>query len=205
MARVSYSPLITEASGSVADTVFSRWKGRDYIRARVTPANPNTTAQQNVRNSLARCVELWQSIESDEKSRWDDYASPYQMSGYNKFMSANRADEQDDELLKFMPHNEDADPVTGFSASTGAGEGEIDLTWSDPGTYTTGEVLVVTRESGTNEFVVQDEDSTLVTAESLTISGLTANTEYDVYICAYEQGSDEYSESQADTATSGTA
>ena len=39
--------------------VFAKWKGRQYRRAYVIPANPNTTKQQEVRQNLANAVTLW--------------------------------------------------------------------------------------------------------------------------------------------------
>lgn len=53
MAKVT-SPLMSlDASGTVADAlVFSKWKGRNYVRQHVIPSNPQSTAQQAVREAL---------------------------------------------------------------------------------------------------------------------------------------------------------
>lgn len=42
-----------DASGTLAQTLTaSKWKGRNYIRQRIIPANPDTAGQQTVRSSL---------------------------------------------------------------------------------------------------------------------------------------------------------
>jgi len=132
MARITFSPLLVAASGKVADTVFSRWKGRPYIRSRVTPANPNSAAQQLQRNSLTYAVLQWQSLPADVKARWNEYASPYSKSGFNFWCHFNVPSEvhADDLELKMTPPNKDVDGPTDFAAATGSGAGEIDCTWT---------------------------------------------------------------------------
>ena len=45
-----------DTSGSIAKTItFSKWRGRNYVRQTVKPANPNTIAQQGQR-AIARLV-----------------------------------------------------------------------------------------------------------------------------------------------------
>jgi hypothetical protein len=53
MAKVT-SPLMSlDASGSIAGALtFSKWKGRNYVRQLVIPANPRTTGQQTSREAL---------------------------------------------------------------------------------------------------------------------------------------------------------
>jgi len=53
MAKVSAPFLSLDASGTVASTLTaSKWKGRNYMRLRIIPANPQTSAQQVVRSVL---------------------------------------------------------------------------------------------------------------------------------------------------------
>lgn len=53
MAKVTAPFLSLDASGTFGKTLTaSKWKGRNYMRQRVIPANPNTTAQQIVRSAL---------------------------------------------------------------------------------------------------------------------------------------------------------
>jgi len=53
MAKVSAPFLSLDASGTVASTLTaSKWKGRNYMRLRIIPANPQTSGQQDVRSIL---------------------------------------------------------------------------------------------------------------------------------------------------------
>lgn len=53
MSKVSAPFLSLDASGTVASTLTaSKWKGRNYMRLRIIPANPQTSGQQTVRSVL---------------------------------------------------------------------------------------------------------------------------------------------------------
>jgi len=53
MAKVTGPLMSLDASGTVANTTtFSKWKGRNYVRLRVIPQNPQSVAQQAVRSAL---------------------------------------------------------------------------------------------------------------------------------------------------------
>lgn len=53
MAKTSAPFLSLDASGTVASTLTaSKWKGRNYMRLRIIPANPKTAGQQAVRSIL---------------------------------------------------------------------------------------------------------------------------------------------------------
>lgn len=199
MARITFSPLVTAASGKVKDTVFSRWKGRAYIRARVTPANPQSAAQTLVRNSLSRCVDMWQSNVSKIKTAWNLYASPYSMSGYNKFMSANRADEQAANELQTTPVNTDVLPVDTYTAVSGGASGEIDLAWDNGTVGATYKVFVMVRKAGDDFFTVESDGAVLTSVKSLTLTGLAAGISYQVYLSNEENTDDLFSESVSDT------
>lgn len=182
MSLVKFTPIVSDARGKIGDAVFSSWKGRAYIRTRVDPANPNTAAQQAVRNSLARCVELWQYLEEQVQNDWGDKALPYRYSGFNLNMSQNRADEQAGNLILLSYQHPDITPMTDFAAVTGVGvSGDIDCSWTDPGQGAGYYAYVATREVGTNIWVVQSKDTVLTSAAAVTLSGLNPAKTYDVY------------------------
>jgi len=133
MARITFGPMIVAASGKVGDTVFSRWKGRPYIRSRVTPANPKTALQVKQRTRLTNAVLHWQNLPQDIKDRWGEYASPYAMSGYNKWCDVNIPAmwHADDESPLITPANKDLAGPTDFAAVTGVATKEIDCTWTE--------------------------------------------------------------------------
>jgi len=69
------SPLLSSASGSVAGNVFSRNAGGNYVRARAKPTNPNTPAQQAVRDAMRQLVNAWTNMLTDpQREAWNTYA-----------------------------------------------------------------------------------------------------------------------------------
>lgn len=53
MAKVTGPLMSLDASGTVANTVvFSKWKGRNYVRQRVVPSNPHSADQEAARNMV---------------------------------------------------------------------------------------------------------------------------------------------------------
>lgn len=186
MARITFGPMIVDCRGSVGDTTFSSWKGINYIRSRVTPANPNTVAQQNQRNKLKYSVFQWQQLATDIKTRWNEYASPYSRSGYNFWCDNNIpamavADAVD---LHYTPANKDLAGPTDFAAATGGSSGEINCTWS---TGKTGALIyievIVFKASSTYYDIaleVKSHEAVLSSVGSVTISGLVAGQDYTV-------------------------
>ncbi len=129
MARITLSPLIVDIRAKVSDIVFSKWRGINYIRSRVVPSNPQTVAQVDVRNSLARCVDLWQGAQVTIMGAWNYVASGKPYSGFNRFVSENRVDEQSQIAIDASPTT-DVVSVTAFSAATGTATKEIDVTFT---------------------------------------------------------------------------
>jgi len=141
MAKISLSPLVVDIRNKVADMVFSKWRGINYVRSRVTPSNPNTQAQQDVRNSLARCVDMWQGLTAVWKAGWAYVASGKSYSGYNRMCSENRAKEEAQNPITASPAT-DVTSLDTFTAATGTATKEIDITFT-PGTIPAGSKLQV--------------------------------------------------------------
>jgi len=75
-------------SGKVGKAgVFATWKGRQYRRSWVKPANPKTPAQQAVRNNFKNAVAEWQGFSIYQKTAYNNLATPYQISGFNLWVS----------------------------------------------------------------------------------------------------------------------
>ena len=69
------SPIFAQASGSIAGTVFSRNAGGMYVRSRANPTNPNTGAQQAVRDAMRNLVFAWSNtLTNAEREAWNSYA-----------------------------------------------------------------------------------------------------------------------------------
>lgn len=85
-------PLMSlDASGSVAGTiVFSKWKGRNYVRQLVTPANPKTALQVSTRAMMKFLSRQWTpELTAGNKATWEDDAAAMAASPFNAFIRTN--------------------------------------------------------------------------------------------------------------------
>ncbi|MBA7700986.1 hypothetical protein ES703_109712 [subsurface metagenome] len=63
--------------------VFAKWKGRQYRRAYVIPANPKTTMQQIVRGYFTNAIAAWHTYHSIQRLVYSYLATGLVMSGMN--------------------------------------------------------------------------------------------------------------------------
>lgn len=88
------SPIFSDIRNKLGDNVvFSMWKGRQYMRSYVKPANPNSVAQQANRQHMQLLVARYQTyIKTDGAlvTLWNAAALPQLISGYNRFIKGMR-------------------------------------------------------------------------------------------------------------------
>ena len=70
------SPIVSQASGSLAGLTFSHTRGSKYIKARTTPTNPNSQRQAIVRAAMGVLGPVWgQTLTQLQRDGWRLYAS----------------------------------------------------------------------------------------------------------------------------------
>jgi hypothetical protein len=90
MARTTAPLLSWSASGQIAQTqVYSRWKGRGYVRRYVIPANPNTTDQQETRNTFKWLNNFARYLPAGSIDAWTLYAANAQITERNAIIKQN--------------------------------------------------------------------------------------------------------------------
>ena len=89
MARTTGPLLSMDASGTVGGSlVFSKWKGRNYVRKHVVPHNPQTALQTGVRSGMAFCSKWASSDKTTTKAIWQTKANNDKISPHNAFVKA---------------------------------------------------------------------------------------------------------------------
>lgn len=79
-----------EAAGTFGGSaVFSRWKGRAYVRTKVTPTNPKSALQVSARQMLAFLSQQWKEISEPNQATWYERAFQKQVSYYHAYISLN--------------------------------------------------------------------------------------------------------------------
>jgi hypothetical protein len=92
MVKVYGPALSIDASGTLAKTmVFSKWKGRSYVRSHVNPAQPRTGPQVGVRAMFSFLAKQWASLTSANKTSWEVLAKQFNVSPFNASTHVNQA------------------------------------------------------------------------------------------------------------------
>lgn len=124
MVKLAAPVLSLDASGKLGGAiVFSKWKGRNYARALVTPANPKSGPQVGMRAMLTFLSQIWDGLTDANKSTWLDAAGKDAISSFNAFVRFNLRRWRDFNT----PTKEDppAEVSTAPSAATGVATPDI--------------------------------------------------------------------------------
>lgn len=90
MVRVTAPGMSLDASGTLAGAlVFSKWKGRNYIREHVIPANPRSGGQVGIRAMFKFLTQIWDGLSQATKDDWLDRAANGVYSTFNAYLSYN--------------------------------------------------------------------------------------------------------------------
>lgn len=119
MAKVQGPLLSMGGSGQVGQShVYSRWKGRPYVRRYVIPANPQSTEQTKTRGVFTLLNDLWRIAPAAFVAPWTAFAQGKVLTNRNAFLSKN---------VHFLrPKGDDpADSLEGMFLSPGAKGGLV--------------------------------------------------------------------------------
>lgn len=87
MAKPTAPLLSFGASGAIAKSmVFSKWKGRPYVRRHVIPANPQTTAQTGTRTRFTVANNIWKVAPALFIAPWTRFATGQVLTDRNAFI-----------------------------------------------------------------------------------------------------------------------
>jgi hypothetical protein len=90
MPDIILNPVFKDLRGRVGNLVFYKRLGKQCMKVRVIPHNPDTEEQRKTRVSFAKAVAAWQSLDAEEKLVWNKKARGRKGSGYNFFLSEYR-------------------------------------------------------------------------------------------------------------------
>lgn len=91
MVKVSGPAFSLDASGTLGSTlVYSKWKGRNYIRSHVVPSNPKSGGQVGMRSMFSFLAKAWTTLSAGEQATWETRAAQLVASEFNAFMSYNQ-------------------------------------------------------------------------------------------------------------------
>jgi len=178
---VPTAPLLSfAASGQIAKSlVFSKWKGRPYIRRYVVPANPQSTAQQSTRNVFSWGNAVWKVAPALFQAPWDLFATGQVLTGRNAMLSSvvrNLRGDADLTDIVYSPGAKGGLAPDSIVVTPGSGTLTVDFTNpSGPAGWTLDSAIAAVikdqdPESGTLYQITADEDD--VTQAQVVFSGL---------------------------------
>lgn len=184
MAKVTAPLLSFGASGQIAKTqVYATWRGVQYVRRHVIPANPRTQAQQLTRTTFATLREMWKLNPTIGRAPWDAFATGRKFLGLNKYIGENlRVVRGEADYLNFLgsPGARGGLPPVSVTVSQGVATGELEVDFVTP-TPPNGWVLDATQAVGFPDQdpavdfggpLVADEDA--ATQSTVTLTGFAA-------------------------------
>lgn len=155
MAKPTAPLLSFGASGTLAKTmVYSKWRGRPYVRRHVIPSNPQSTAQTLTRNAFANANSIWKIMGPLGIAPWDRFAVGQVLTGRNKMMGDYVSDNRGEvDLLSWnmSPGAKGGLPPVSVVASS-PGVNDINLAFVNP-TPPAGWTLF-----SANGMVIRDQD-----------------------------------------------
>lgn len=182
-------PLLSlSASGSIANTLtFSKWRGIPYIRQRVIPSNPQSSAQTLTRNAFKWTSDVWRSAPTLVRAPWSSQAAGQPFTDRNAFMGANTEvlrPEVDIQNLIFS--NGSLGGLAPSSIATVAGSTQIQVDFTNPAAPTgwtlvsavAAAILDQDPQTELNDTWTAGEDS--ATQAQVILTGLTASVLYVV-------------------------
>jgi hypothetical protein len=127
------APLFSlDASGSIAKSiVFSKWRGRNYVRRHAIPSNPRSGLQLGVRAVLKFVTQDWTNLSAAIQAAWADLAAGTNITELNAAVAYNVAAARRDEGIIRSP-GEDAGTTPDAAASfvTTAGIKSVSIAWT---------------------------------------------------------------------------
>ena len=94
--KIKWGMMLTDGRGKLGGQVASKNRAGAYVRTKVTPVNPQSTAQSGVRASFAAVSSLWRGLTDENRASWNEAVKNWQRtdifgdlktpSGFNLFM-----------------------------------------------------------------------------------------------------------------------
>jgi hypothetical protein len=70
MAKILMTAIVADIRNKLNGSVFSKNRYGAYVRTKVTPVNPQSTAQQNTRNNLSTQSQAWRGLTESQRQAW---------------------------------------------------------------------------------------------------------------------------------------
>lgn len=100
MGKIIFSAVVGDARKKVGGVVFTKGHAGAVVRRKVSPTQPRSSAQRNVRASFTDFSKLWGTLSDDQRAGWialaalyprkDVFGQSHTLTGLQLFQSCNR-------------------------------------------------------------------------------------------------------------------
>lgn len=70
--KIKFGAIVTDGRGKIGGHVASKNRSGAYMRTKVTPSNPNTSAQVSARSLLASLSQSWRTLTKGQRLAWNN-------------------------------------------------------------------------------------------------------------------------------------
>ena len=70
--KIKWGMMMTDGRGKLGGQVASKNRAGAYVRTKVTPVNPRTTAQQSMRSLFGTVASAWRSLTQAQVNSWNE-------------------------------------------------------------------------------------------------------------------------------------
>jgi len=79
--KINLAPWVSAVSGKIGNSVASNGAGGQYLRARVIPSNPQSTAQNLKRSSITSLSQAWRDLTQTQRDSWINAVDSFKSKG----------------------------------------------------------------------------------------------------------------------------
>ena len=80
--KLKFGAIVTDGRGKIGGHVMSKNRGGAYMRTKVTPSNPRSTAQTTVRSHLTTLSQGWRGLSATAIAAWNSAVSSFTKSTF---------------------------------------------------------------------------------------------------------------------------
>ena len=189
--KIKLGSNIADARGKLNGHVFSKNRSGNYVRNKVTPVNPQSTGQMQVRNRLSGISSAWAALTAAQRAAWNGAVGAFAKTNIfgdlinptgfqlhqtinNNLLICGEA------VVTTPPAIAGVDAMIAISLAAAAGAGTISLTYAPAIAANHKCKIYATAPQSAGVSFVKSEYRLIKVAAAADVSPLSIKTEYDL-------------------------
>lgn len=179
--KMKFGAIVVDGRNKIGGHVASKNRAGAYLRTKVTPVNPQTQYQNNVRAIMTNFAQTWRTLTAAQRNAWNSVVGDFARtdifgdirnpSGFNLYMRLNlNAGLAGGGAIASPPAISEVYAPQTIAVSAAAAVPELELTYND--VITAGQLMFiwVTPQLSAGKFFVKSEYRLLITIAPANVS-----------------------------------